>query len=883
MLSSSFNQISEIESGAFDKLENLTEIWLRNNKLTKIQKALFQSCGALQKLDLGENQIREIESGAFDKLENLTDTSLNNNKITIIQKALFQSCGALQSLDLGENQISEIENGSFDKLEKLTDIWLRNNKLTKIQKALFQSCGSLNMLILSDNQISEIENGAFDRLENMTDIWLRNNKLTKVQKSSFESCGALQKFFLFENQIREIESGAFDNFENLTDIYLNNNKLTIIQKALFQSCRVLKMLSLSDNQICEIENDAFDKLENLTDIWLRNNKLTKIQKSSFESCGALKMLSLSDNLISEIESGAFDKLQNLTEIWLRNNKLTKIQKALFQSCGVLQKLDLGENQISEIESGAFDKLENLTEILLNNNKITIIQKALFQSFGALQKLDLGKNQIREIESGAFDKLENLTEILLNNNKLTKIHECLFQSCGRVLSLDLENNSISSITFATLEPLKLCSDINIQNNVFFHSKNLYSFFFEKYSCNEVQNSFVNYNDRFNVNLFSDQSCFYIMRRSRSTDKKLIEKNFLSFFLSTSSKVWSAIFSDDKNKRSLKSRFDDFNKENSKLSLLDLIVSVFGEIDDIKIIHLKDYIVQLTRRDPKLINLDFVIRSEDSIEYLCKRNVYAHFESFFSHNYTELLSFVSQADFNSKDFRRNEEDYFKGMLKYIDSSILLCIDFEKCFNIALSNRNSDIAKFVILLLRYCFLKWPESTVMKDALNKFNRNLLLSFESIFENKLDEIIVFLLDIRKLDQLKKNNKEIKMDNGRFLKYDIGQFNAKLPAKSEYIIDESHRIRENDGQKMLEFLELIQNNNDLLRHESNQLILDEKWREKAVFIYYIGFFWTLVFVISYSRAARSNGCEQKHPTNFKIYLAFLCHHQSYLRIYAVEL
>ncbi len=110
----------------------------------------------------------------------------------------------------------------------------------------------------------------------------------------------------------------------------------------------------------------------------------------------------------------------------------------------------------------------------------------------------------------------------------------------------------------------------------------------------------------------------------------------------------------------------------------------------------------------------------------------------------------------------------------------------------------------------------------------------------------MFLLDIRKLDQLKKNNKERKIEKGRFLEYDIGQFNAKLPANSEYIIDESHRIIENDGQKRLEFLELIQKNNELLRHESNQLILAEKWREKAAFKYYVGLLLTLAFVIFYS-------------------------------------
>ncbi len=63
-------------------------------------------------------------------------------------------------------------------------------------------------------------------------------------------------------------------------------------------------------------------------------------------------------------------------------------------------------------------------------------------------------------------------------------------------------------------------------------------------------------------------------------------------------------------------------------------------------------------------------------------------------------------------------------------------------------------------------------QDALNKFNRNLFLKFEDIFEkeNHLNEIVIFFMDIKQLDQLK--SEESKRE---FLEYDLERYNSKHP------------------------------------------------------------------------------------------------------------
>ena len=138
----------------------------------------------------------------------------------------------------------------------------------------------------------------------------------------------------------------------------------------------------------------------------------------------------------------------------------------------------------------------------------------------------------------------------------------------------------------------------------------------------------------------------------------------------------------------------------------------------------------------------------------------------------------------------------------------IDYTECFNISLGNKNCEIAKFLIILLRFYCKVWSEfenvdwikdlpwserdrcSRKAHDALNKFNRNLLLKLEDIIETDLKEIVIFLLNIEKYDRLnrekkvaaKKNKEKEKEKTGNkrkgkidtsFLEYDLDRYNSK--------------------------------------------------------------------------------------------------------------
>jgi len=375
-------------------------------------------------------------------------------------------------------------------------------------------------------------------------------------------------------------------------------------------------------------------------------------------------------------------------------------------------------------------------------------------------------------------------------------------------------------------------------------------------------------------------FIIIRQS---DNAVVENYFLAFYLSSSSKTHESI-------RSVKTNFDLYNtNENNEFSLLDLFISVFGEIDDSKIINLAKHIDQMLSRDPNLQNIEFLFRSEKSFRKLCERNIYRHFETFFPNTFQELISQVREPNIKKEDFNSSEEDTFTSFCKNIaikkdvNEIIFHQIDYTECFNIALGNKNRDIAKFIIILLRFYCKVWSEfknvywieqltepdrsmcSGRAQDALNKFNRNLLFNLEYIFESGMKEIVFFLLDIEKYDRLNYDKKEAAKDaylkekekNGNkgkgktatsFLEYDLDRYNSKQT-------DQKRRIVVEEAKKKKEFLQFAKENDELLKHESVHHILNEKWHEKAAIEYYSDLFFLVIFVLSYTDYIKRQGTD----------------------------
>jgi len=745
---------------------------------------------------------------------------------------------------------------------------IRKISIPSIPKMLFFGCNNLITLDFFDNIMSQIPSGVFNDCTSLKKIYFNKIQLSELPDGLFDNCRALEWIDFSDNRLSKIPNRLLANCRDLNNIDFSNNQLREMPDCLFDNCRALKQINFNNNKLFKIPDDLFgiiptDLLDNCFALeWIdfSNNQLSKIPERLFKNCPKLEWIYFGNNQLSEIPDVFLNNCSHLQVIDFSDNRLSNIPNRLLANCRVLKTIDFNNNQLREIPDRLLDNCTYLEWIYFTNNQLSEIPDGLFDNCPLLKRIFFINNQLSKIPERLFKNCSSLKDVDFSGNRIKTFPDNLLSRCAdQVRSFNFEKNNIQAVSFRSLEPLSNCSDINLTDNFLYNSKSLYSLMFQTSFCED----FVHFINRYRYFDSSDSKYFII----RLSDDE-VEKHLLAFYLSSSSKSSKSI-------KFLKSNFFSYKTEKgSEFSLLDLFISVFGEIDDSKIINLKKHIDQLTMKDEKLVNVEFLVRSEKTIESLCTRNIHCHFETFFPNFFYELISRVQKTNINAVDFKYDEEFAFESFCKYVaikkdtKEIIFHLIDYTKCFNIALKNKNHEIAKFVVILLRYYVMVWSDfknieiwtkdltenerkecSEKARDALNNFNRNLLENIESIFENGLGEIITFLLDIKKLDKLKQNKRE-------FLEYDIDRFNSKQThyasnsnkKKEEFLVNAS-----NSDKKKKEFLQFARGNDDILKHESVNQIFTEKWREKAAIKYYFDLLMFIVFVISYTIYIESKG------------------------------
>ena len=692
----------------------------------------------------------------------------------------------------------------------------------------------------------------FDKFCPLKAIDFSNNLFDEIQRGFFKTCTALESINFSKNLLGEIPVDLFDKCTALKAIDFSNNKLFKIPDGLFKNCLVLEMVNFTNNQLENLPANLFNKCIALKAIDFSNNQLIKIGDGLFKNCLALESISFSNNLLKEIPIDLFDKCTALKAIDFSNNQLIKIADGLFKNCLALESIIFTNNDLYETPEGLFNQCTALKSINFSYNQFTKIPERLFTCYSDLLEIDFSANRIKTF------------------------HDNFLRRCAKLRSFNLEKNNIEAVSFRSLKPLSNCTDINVTDNFSYNSKSLYSSMFKNcfYKDQDFQKFLFTPHFKKYRNMDSDSdSKYYIVR---NLDNNVVEKCFLAFYLSASSKTSESI-------KSLQSKFDLYKSKEEKsilseFSLLDLFISAFGEINDFKIINLKKHIDQLILKDKNLRNIEFLIRSEKTIKNLCNRSISCHFETFFPNTFYELISRVRKNNTKNVDLKFEEESTFKSFCKYVaiernpKKIIFHLIDYTHCFNIALKNKKPEIAKFVVIMLRYYVMVWSDfknivwtkdltdseraecAKKAQDALNMFNDNLFHSFEEIFENDMGEVVTFLLDIKKLDLLNSGQNATE-----FLEYDLDRFNSRLPNENYYWSSDGYYCRCDHYYERKEFLQFARDNDDILRHESVKQIFTEKWHEKAAIKYYFDLLWFIVFVVFYTIYIESVGKSVANP------------------------
>ncbi|XP_075456561.1 epiphycan [Ascaphus truei] len=140
-----------------------THVYLRFNKINKINKNDFAHLNKLQKIDLTSNLISEIDEDAFRGLEQLNDLILRDNRI----RQLPELPNSMNVIDVSNNRLGRqgIKQEAFKDMIDLHLLYLTNNNLDHVPIPLPDS---LQALHLQDNNIQEMHEDTFCKMKDFS-------------------------------------------------------------------------------------------------------------------------------------------------------------------------------------------------------------------------------------------------------------------------------------------------------------------------------------------------------------------------------------------------------------------------------------------------------------------------------------------------------------------------------------------------------------------------------------------------------------------------------------------------------------------------------------------------------------------------------------------
>ncbi|EDV19375.1 uncharacterized protein TRIADDRAFT_62194 [Trichoplax adhaerens] len=124
------NRLYKIDPLAFINAENLKVIYINNNKLQELR--FLQTIPSLEEVYLENVGLTSLSQINMTKLDKLTKLIIRNNKILKLENESFEGLTALQLLDLSKNMISHLSSKVFSLAQNLFKISFQSNKISKV-------------------------------------------------------------------------------------------------------------------------------------------------------------------------------------------------------------------------------------------------------------------------------------------------------------------------------------------------------------------------------------------------------------------------------------------------------------------------------------------------------------------------------------------------------------------------------------------------------------------------------------------------------------------------------------------------------------------------------------------------------------------------------
>lgn len=346
------NQIAEL--GNHYELETqLTGFDASNNRLTEVTGSSIPD--KVQNLYLSNNQISKIQSYAFFKKPNLTQVDLTGNRLRTVNAQSLRISTVppgrpMPQFLIGNNPF--LCDCSMQWLQAYTVEPDRNKpKLVDLETA---TCEVIYNRGESRVLLKEASEDQF-----LCQYDMECAKRSTCDCCDFDACDC--KMICPSNctcfhsasstsNVVDCSGAGYANRVpdkipmNATVLYLDGNTIRTLNTHAFLGRKVLKVLYLNSSGVERVQNRTFHGLKELEVLHLDDNRVSALYGDEFYGLDKLKELYLNHNRISYVNGTAFRSLQQLTVLRLDHNRIA--QFPVWRLSPTLAHLTLAENQWS---------------------------------------------------------------------------------------------------------------------------------------------------------------------------------------------------------------------------------------------------------------------------------------------------------------------------------------------------------------------------------------------------------------------------------------------------------------------------------------------------------------------------------------------------------
>ncbi|KGL94124.1 Toll-like receptor 2 type-1 [Charadrius vociferus] len=497
-----------------------------HNVIEKITKRDLEGFEALEVLDLSYNQIKDIEPGAFESLLSLTSVNLSFNDKKLLVSGLpphlklspvSKASGSLQlykyfdksseaALEPFASTVELPHSGGPSVLQNVNPRLRRSteNLLRRAEKNVtvppaatlrpnFCAAPINGILDLSNSKLSEDElmlkldpDLCQAQLDSILELNISHSDLEMDLLSLFTLFLPMKNVWSIDAShnkltINILDVEAFCNFPSSKLLFLNisNNPINSLDTLCVPS--TIKVIDLSFTNISQIPQNFAKKLINLENMYVQGNHfIYTVHPELTNTVPKLPSGTVHINAISFVRNQAGTPIESLPKkvrhLKMSNCSIVELPEWFADTMKELLFLDLSSNRISvlpdlpislqhldisnsdiKIIPPSFKSVSNLTIFNIQNNKITDMYPEHFPL--TLTKCDFSKNKLNMLS--LTDALERLEYLNVSGNLITRLEPSSRPST--LTNLDSSHNLISELPDHFGKSLPMLKYFNLSGN------------------------------------------------------------------------------------------------------------------------------------------------------------------------------------------------------------------------------------------------------------------------------------------------------------------------------------------------------------------------------------------------------------------------------------